>query len=318
MEQKRDIKFHFFIIVALVVHIYIASFIIMPYYFASYTNSSYVEQLFKDIISNSTELRDVVVNINPDDQEVMTNETLLSDVTSSAKGKITDRRGDTWLNNSLQFQQMRMQAAKLSDGSSSKIAPLIKSNRRSDFIISFYDEPKFIEKPVDKTEKDKNADADEKSDKTDAGEKSLSRDGIDWSAIPDKKGINLDNAIYYSNSDYFSFNTKKFSNFEYFRRMKQKIAGNWYPPMMANSLTTGYTPGHVRVKIMASEEVVTYFILNRNGDVQKVVLLESKGNKSLHDSCVDAIKHSKSFGPVPEDIKGDKIVIPFIFGYYVR
>ncbi|HRX16934.1 MAG TPA: hypothetical protein P5123_11530, partial [Spirochaetota bacterium] len=87
MEQKRDIKFHFFIIVALVVHIYIASFIIMPYYFASYTNSSYVEQLFKDIISNSTELRDVVVNINPDDQEVMTNETLLSDVTSSAKGK---------------------------------------------------------------------------------------------------------------------------------------------------------------------------------------------------------------------------------------
>ena len=318
MEQKREIKFHFFIFVALIVHVYVASFIIMPYYFASYANDSFVEQLFKDLISSSNEIRDVVVNINPDDREVITKETLLSDVTSSAKGKITDRRGDTWLNNSLQFRQMRMQAAKLSDGSASSITPLLKSNSRSDFIVSFYNEPNFIRKPVEKIEKETKTEKEKKSEKTDAGKKAVSRDGIDWSAIPDKKGINLDNAIYYSNSEYFSFNTKKFSNFEYFRRMKQKIAGNWYPPMMANSLTTGYTPGHVRVKIMASEEVVTYFILNRNGDVQKVVLLESKGNKALHESCVDAIKHSKSFGPVPEDIVGEKIVIPFIFGYYVN
>jgi hypothetical protein len=100
--------------------------------------------------------------------------------------------------------------------------------------------------------------------------------------------------------------------------MKQKIAGNWHPPVMANSLTTGYTPGRVRVKIMDSEEIKTYFILNRNGDVQKVVLLDTRGNKSLHESCVDAIKHSKNFGPVPDEIKGEVIVIPFIFGYYVR
>jgi len=47
-----------------------------------------------------------------------------------------------------------------------------------------------------------------------------------------------------------------------------------------------------------------------------VIVLDSYGNKSLDGSCVDAIRMSKTFGRVPDDIKGDVVVIPFIFGYY--
>jgi TonB family protein len=58
--------------------------------------------------------------------------------------------------------------------------------------------------------------------------------------------------------------------------------------------------------------------MNRQGDVVEVEILDSMGNKSLDGSCLDAIRYSKNFGPVPDDIKGDHVLIPFIFGYYSR
>jgi outer membrane biosynthesis protein TonB len=58
--------------------------------------------------------------------------------------------------------------------------------------------------------------------------------------------------------------------------------------------------------------------MNRSGDILKVKLIDSNGNKSLDESCMDAIRLSKSFGAVPEDIKGEVILIPFIFGYYTK
>jgi outer membrane biosynthesis protein TonB len=58
--------------------------------------------------------------------------------------------------------------------------------------------------------------------------------------------------------------------------------------------------------------------MNRNGDVLRVELVDSLGNKPLDDSCIDAIKLSRNFGKVPDDIKGELILIPFIFGYYSR
>jgi len=42
------------------------------------------------------------------------------------------------------------------------------------------------------------------------------------------------------------------------------------------------------------------------------------GNYSLDESCADSIRLSRNFGNVPADIEGEIIVIPFIFGYYVR
>ncbi len=61
-------------------------------------------------------------------------------------------------------------------------------------------------------------------------------------AIPDKNSITMKNAIFYSNSGMFSFNTAKFKNFSYFKNMKDRIASNWYPPLLANA-ALGDSPG---------------------------------------------------------------------------
>jgi TonB family protein len=108
--------------------------------------------------------------------------------------------------------------------------------------------------------------------------------------------------------------------------MKDKIASNWYPPLLANAnlgggynaATGSYTPGSVRIMAIPGQKVKLYFIMNREGEIQKVEILDSFGNKPLDESCLDAVKLSKTFGKVPDDIKGEFILIPFIFGYYTR
>jgi outer membrane biosynthesis protein TonB len=39
--------------------------------------------------------------------------------------------------------------------------------------------------------------------------------------------------------------------------------------------------------------------MNRDGDIVRVELVDSMGNKPLDDSCMDAIKMSRSFGKAP-------------------
>jgi len=48
--------------------------------------------------------RDIVVNINEDDKLVESADTLLSEKSSSARGHLTQKRGDTFLNNYLDFK----------------------------------------------------------------------------------------------------------------------------------------------------------------------------------------------------------------------
>ncbi len=239
--------------------------------------------------------RDIIVNVNQDDKQVVTNTTLLSDRDSSAQGYVSKKLGDRWLNNSLEF--------KLKRGSSGDGRTLSSSNAdNSRYLLS------------------KGGEITVSILKSPAGETDISGKGgnADFSAIPDRNNISRENAIYYSNTNRFSFNTKKFKNFEYFRRMKDKIASNWFPPMVANSVFGGYAPGAVRIMAIPSQEVKLYFVMNRKGDVLNVRIIESLGNVSLDSSCLDAIRLSKNFGKVPEDITGEMIVIPFIFGYYVQ
>ncbi|PKL17384.1 MAG: hypothetical protein CVV49_11240 [Spirochaetae bacterium HGW-Spirochaetae-5] len=245
--------------------------------------------------------RDIIVNTNQDDRRVPDNRTLLSDRDSSAKGFITREQGDRWLNNSLEFrlkrgtQKQQSGTAGSASGEKSRM-----SNRESEIVLKIY-----------------------KSGST-------SRSGSDGMfndvAIPDKNSVTMKNAIFYSTSGAFSFNTAKFKNFSYFKSMKDKIASNWYPPLLANAnlgggynaATGSYTPGSVRIMAIPGQKVKLYFIMNREGEIQKVEILDSFGNKPLDESCLDAIKFSKTFGKVPDDIKGEFILIPFIFGYYTR
>jgi len=238
-------------------------------------------------------LRDVIVNTNQDDQRDIRSTTLLSDRDSTAKGYITREMGDRWLNNSLEFRMRRGEREINSKGRIASSGEKTEiSNRESEIVLRIY--------------------------KSGANIQSGSAANFNDMAIPDKNSVTLKNAIYYNNSGLFSFNTAKFKDFNYFKEMKDKVASNWYPPMMANSIIGGYTPGFVRINAIPPQKVKLYFIMNRSGDILKVELLDSNGNKSLDESCLDAIRLSKNFGAVPEGITGEFILIPFIFGYYTN
>jgi TonB family protein len=147
----------------------------------------------------------------------------------------------------------------------------------------------------------------------------------DFIRIPDRNSFTRENAIFYSSDGMFSFNTKKFAPFKYFKEMKDRIAGNWYPPLLANAIIYGYdpmsgsyTPGRLRIMAIPDQMVKLYFTMNRRGDVLDVAIVESMGSRPLDSSCLDSVKNSKTFGKVPDEIKGDVIVIRFVFMYYVR
>ncbi len=246
--------------------------------------------------------RDIIANINQDDQRRIDDRTLLSDRDSKAKGFITTKRGDRWLNNSLDFQVLKGSNDRPSSGSTSdnsqKMKYLLDDNSKLSMLI------------------------DRNPRKNHPGRGSA---GVaERVAIPDKYGVTRENAIFYSSEGKFSFNTAKFKNFHYFKKMKDRIASNWHPPMMANAVMAGYdpitgtyTPGYTRIMAIPPQEVKLYFIMDRDGNVEDIQLLDSMGNRPLDMSCIDAIRLSQTFGKVPDDIPGKHIVINFIFGYYV-
>lgn len=238
--------------------------------------------------------RDIIVNKNQDDTRDMNKNTLLSDRDSTAKGFITPEKGDRWLNNSREFRLKKGLNKQVSGAAGSTGEKFTQSDKESEIVLRIY--------------------------KAGSSGSSGSDGMFDKVAIPDKNDITMKNAIFYSNGGLFSFNTAKFKNFTYFKNMKDKIASYWYPPIFGNAIIGGYSPGSggVRIKTIPSQHVKLYFIMNRNGDIQKVEIVDSYGNKPLDDSCLDAVRMSKSFGKVPDDLKGEHIVIPFIFGYYTQ
>jgi TonB family protein len=245
--------------------------------------------------------RDIIVNINQNDRQEITRKTLLSDRDSTAQGYITAKKGDRWLNNSLDFKIIQGQGT----GVKAKARPSAREQDSKKMLLG--DESDMTVKETIRVNPDPSG-----------------ASGNDIQVkIPDKNDVTRENAIFYSNRGLFSFNTAKFKDFQYFKDMKDKIAGNWYPPLMANAIMGGsnpitgtYAPGRLRIMAIMNQEVKIAFTMNRNGDILEVVVVDSYGCKPLDSSCLDAIRLSKSFGKVPDDIQGEIIVIPFIFGYY--
>lgn len=299
MEQKVEIKFPLVLFISLFIHLFILFAIVLPYYSGVSDKKSWQKKL------SMYQNRDIIVNINQDNISDIKKYTFLSDKDSKAKGFLTKEKGNNWLNNSLKFKVKKggylagkTSTAKKTKGDKEKVL----LSKKSDIEVTLLPYDKFYS-----------------SYRGNQGDS-------EWTKIPDKKGINLKNAIFYSNSGQFSFNTKKFKNFRYFHKMKNKISQNWYPPVNANRIlpsrsnpiTGGYTPGYTRIMIVPSQVVKLYFTMNRSGTVQKVVIVDSRGNLSLDDSCIEAIKNSKNFGKVPSNIPGETVVIPFMFGYFIR
>jgi TonB family protein len=288
VERGYELRLSFTVLIAAFVHLIIFSTAILP--------------LFNDLVTadrirRDTQLfgtRDIIVNINQNNQRQINDKTLLSDKDSAARGFITRKEGDRWLNNSLEFTLKQGKSGSQASGRQATSQGREKMLVTSDSEISVRL----------------------------SAEDPYGNYGFDGTSaivrIPDKWDITRENSLFYSNDGRFSYNTAKFKNFEYFRAMKNRIAANWFPPLLANSYIFGYAPGYTRIMAIPSQEVKLYFIMDRNGDVKKVQIVDSMGNTPLDRSCLDAIHLSKSFGKVPEDIKGQAIVVPFIFGYYVE
>ncbi|MDY6968932.1 MAG: TonB family protein [Spirochaetota bacterium] len=296
MEKNSEIRFSLTLLLSLFFHIVLIISVLLPAY-----DRFYLNQQFKKTFPSG---RDIIVNVNQDDQRAISRKTLLSDRDSYAKGSVTKDKGSHWLNNSLDFLVKRggdrsEETSKTSAEKKIKTGILVTDN--TELIITLMQrELSYPRKKLGK------------------GGKS------EFTKIPDINDFDRKNAIFYSNDGRFSFNTKKFKNFKYFKSMKDKIASNWYPPLLANSIISGYdpmtgsyTPGRLRIMAILNQMVKIYFSMNRDGEVIDVVLVESMGNRSLDSSCMDAIRLSENFGKVPKNIKGKIIVIPFVFGYFV-
>lgn len=293
MEPQKELRLSIPLLISLSFHILIVSIFTAADPGTTYRRSGESDR-------SALGARDIIVNITPDNKRELNRHTLLSDADSTARGRITPERGDTWLNNSTEY---RIRGSRSRNQGKASQGPELPHNTAISITPMFGDAS--IMNPVSA-----------------AG--SIAGNS-EWTKIPDLKGITRKNALFYSNTGEFSFNTAKFKNFEYFRSMKNKIASNWFPPVMANaqfnqrsSPLAGYTPGSVRIMMIPSQEVKLYFSMNRSGTVLDVVITDSMGSYALDDSCIDAIKNSRSFGTVPADIEGEIIIIPFIFGYYVR
>jgi len=287
MEQQAEIKFTLVFVVSLCLHAVIVAGMLMPDYQSILQRENMMEKSFAG--------RDIIVNVNEDNKVVQDRQTLLSEKSSTAKGHITSEKGNRWLNNALDFRlkkgsKSRGRAVTRSSSASKDRALLLNDN--TEIIINIMKE-------------------------VSSGVYGATG-SRDFTTIPDKYDITPKNAIYYTNDGRFSFNTKKFKPFKYFKEMKDKIASNWHPPMAANASIQGYAPGHFRIMAFPSQEIKLYFTMDRKGEVKNVVIVDSMGHKPLDESCLDAIRLSKNFGKVPNEIEGEKVVIPFIFRIITR
>jgi len=289
VRDRYSINLSLFVLISFFLHAILITAFILP-------DSDGIFRIFDNHVKKNNPVggKDIIVNINQDDIRDIKNSTLLSDRDSSAKGYITKEQGDRWLNNSLEFKMKS--GAGGGDGriSTSGSGDKIKASENGDVTVKYG------------------------TTGTGSSGSSGNNGNAANMAIPDRNSITMKNAIFYSNSGMFSFNTAKFKNFTYFKNMKDRIASNWYPPLLANAALGGFAPGSMRIMAIPNQKVKICFIMNREGDIVRVELVDSMGNQPLDDSCMDAIKMSRSFGKVPDDIKGEFIMIPFIFGYYAN
>ncbi|MEJ5360956.1 MAG: energy transducer TonB [Spirochaetota bacterium] len=287
--ERAEIRFDLVLLVSFFMHsIVIVSFLIAQIRYGVFAKQQ-ADSLFKG--------RDIIVNINQDDIKDINKNTLLSDKTSKAKGYITKEKGDRWLNNSLDFKMQKGLRQLGKGGIASSTAAkdkIMVAQENTEYSITFFKE---VAGGVPEFEGDN-----------------------EFTRIPDKYSITPKNALFFTSDGLFSFNTVKFKPFEYFKNMKDKVAANWHPPLLANAVIYGYNPmtgsmapGRMRIMAVPTQDVKLYFTMDREGNVLDVVLVDSLGNKAIDESCIDAIRLSKNFGKVPDEIQGRVIVIPFLF-----
>lgn len=86
----------------------------------------------------------------------------------------------------------------------------------------------------------------------------------------------------------------------YMKDLTRQIKANWNPPKSNNS-----------------KRVVTFFTINKDGEISDIKVIKSSRNKAMDVAAINAIKNVISFEPLPKEYKGDDIDIKFTFAYNV-
>jgi TonB family protein len=97
---------------------------------------------------------------------------------------------------------------------------------------------------------------------------------------------------------------------KYFLAMQKKIGESWSLFFPVFQHYQG---------ILKSGDVVIYFEVDPDGNVQNTALAKSYGYSVLDQSCLNAVRYSRNFGPLPKGLRGKgKIPIRFKFVYIGR
>lgn len=91
----------------------------------------------------------------------------------------------------------------------------------------------------------------------------------------------------------FSIATMPIEYANYFINMKNKISENWgkFFPVFQ------YYQG-----LLKPGEIIVNFEIDKEGNVKNLKLVKSYGYNILDQSCINAIYHSKNFGPIPNGL----------------
>lgn len=301
--DKNHINFIYIITISTLIHFLI---FFMFFLYSTRTqayNADKLNNASKEIV-NVLIMNNSIQNINENDIKDYNKQTLLSEKDSKAKGKLTEKKGRSWISKSMKFLK-KGDFEKSSISKKANELKIISSNQNIFKIYSIKIEKQNLDK---KTSKKKNI------------------GNSKWNQIPGMSSFTKNNAAFVDNNNNFSYNTKKFKDAKYFRDMFQKIGQNWYPPVNMNGImprnydasTGGYAPGRTKFDLISNQVIKLYFVLNRKGQVKGVYIVDSTGDPNVEASCVNAIKQANYFGPIPEDIPGEEIIIPVVFNYIVK
>ncbi len=114
-------------------------------------------------------------------------------------------------------------------------------------------------------------------------------------------------------SDETALNTKAFKYATFFNRVKREVARNWHPARVHRK----YDP-YFKVYGYQDRRTIVYVTLDKQGNVEKVEVIEPSGVDFLDDEAVAAIYRASPFPNPPYGLIGEDDKIHFPFGFYFQ
>ncbi len=121
--------------------------------------------------------------------------------------------------------------------------------------------------------------------------------------LPKEESINLNSGSVKSGKELI-VNTKEFKYWSYLQKMKQKIEMVWEYPEYAKQRGIG---GQLKIN----------FSIDKDGKIEKMMLVDSSGLKVLDDAAMKALKDASPFPPFPDTWDISRLNIEGTFIYHI-